>query len=67
MTIRSSIQLFELNRVNTSVHIGLLSEPSSACIGLIIGFVAFICDILPVTAVRWRQRGFREGCKIALR
>lgn len=50
MIIHISFQLLELDRVSRSVHIDLMLVPSIACIGLIIGFVAFIC--VSVTTVR---------------
>jgi hypothetical protein len=52
MIIRPSFQLVELDGVSMSVHIGLMLVPSIACIGLIIGLVAFVRDFLSVTAVR---------------
>jgi hypothetical protein len=52
MIVHTSFQLLELDRVSRSVHIGLMFVPSIVCIGLTIGFVAFICDFLSVTAVR---------------
>jgi hypothetical protein len=52
MIVHTSFQLLELDRVSRSVHIGLMFVPSIVCIGLIIGFMAFICDFLSITAVR---------------
>jgi hypothetical protein len=52
MVVRTSFQLVELDRVSMSVHSGLMIVPSTACIGLVIGFVAFVCDFLSVTAER---------------
>ena len=43
MIIYTSFQLLELDRGSRSVHIDLMLVPSIACIGLIIGFVVFIC------------------------
>jgi hypothetical protein len=50
--VHTSFQLLERDRVSRSVHIGLMFAPSTACVGLIIGFVAFISEFLSVTAVR---------------
>ena len=52
MIVHTSFQLLELDQVSRSGHIGLMFVPSVVYIGLIIGFVAFICIILAVTAVR---------------
>ena len=51
MIVRTSFQLVELNRISTSVRSRLMFVSSTACIGLIIGFVIFVCDLLSVTAV----------------
>lgn len=52
MIVHTSFQLLELDRISRSVHVSLMFVPSIACIGLIIGFVAIICDFLSIAAVR---------------
>ena len=52
MIVHTSFQLLELDRARRSVHIGLMFVSSIARIGLIIGFVTFICDILSIAPVR---------------
>ena len=51
MIVDTSFQLLELDRVSRRIHIGLMSVPSIARIGLTIGFVASICDFLSITGM----------------